>query len=122
MFDKLKAMGALAGLVKDKDKIKDAFERVKDKLARARLAGSSGGGAVRATVSGQMKVIDIEISPALAAGIAADDRTRLLAGGLIAEAVNDALTQAQSTLKTAIELEAKALGLPDLGGLANSFG
>ena len=49
------------------------------------------------------------------------DRTRQLASSLIADAVNDALAQAQVQLKSAIDAEAKALGLdgilPDLSSL-----
>lgn len=117
MFDKFKAMGAIAGLMGKKEAIKEAFERVKDKTGRTHLTGTGGGGAVKAVVSGHMKVVSIEMSPGLCAGISMDDKTRQLAGNLIAEAVNDALTQAQALLKESISAEAKALGLPDLGGL-----
>jgi DNA-binding protein YbaB len=117
MFDKFKAMGAIAGLMGKKGEIKAAVERVKDKLARATLTGTGGGGAVKALVSGQMKVLSIELSPALAAGIATDNRTRELAGDLIAQAVNDGLAQAQTLVKDSIAAEAQVLGLPDLGGL-----
>jgi DNA-binding protein YbaB len=92
-------------------------ERVKEKSAKTTVTGSGGGGAVKAVVSGQLKVVSIEISQALAAGIAADERTRVLAGNLIVEAVNDGLQQAQDALKDQIAAEAKALGLPELGGL-----
>lgn len=51
----------------------------------------------------------------------ADERTRQLASGLIAEAVNDAMKHAQLKIKEAIEVEAKAMGLdgmlPDLTAL-----
>ncbi|XVJ57920.1 MAG: YbaB/EbfC family nucleoid-associated protein [Tepidisphaera sp.] len=117
MFDKFKAMGAIAGLLGKKGEIKAAVERVKEKSAKTTVTGSGGGGAVKAVVSGQLKVVSIEISQALAAGIAADERTRVLAGNLIVEAVNDGLQQAQDALKDQIAAEAKALGLPELGGL-----
>ena len=117
MFDKFKAMGAIAGLMGKKGEIKAAVERVKEKSGRTTVTGSGGGGAVKAVISGQLKVVSIELSPALAAGIATDERTRALAGNLIAEAVNDGMKQAQDMLKDAIAAEAKALGLPDLGGL-----
>jgi DNA-binding protein YbaB len=117
MFDTFKAMGAIAGLLGKKGEIKAAVERVKEKSAKTTVTGSGGGGAVKAVVSGQLKVVSIEISQALAAGIAADERTRVLAGNLIVEAVNDGLQQAQDALKDQIAAEAKALGLPELGGL-----
>jgi hypothetical protein len=117
MFDKLKAMGAIAGLMGKKGEIQAAMERVKEKMSRTHVTGSGGGGAVKAVVSGQLKVVSIEMSPGLCAGISMDDKTRSLAGGLIAEAVNDGMAQAQAALKEAISAEAKALGLPDLGSL-----
>jgi len=117
MFDKLKSMGAIAGLLGKKDQLRDAMDRVKDKMSLARVTGTGGQGAVKAVVSGKMQVISIELAPALAAGIAADDRTRELAGNLITEAVNDGLSKAQSLLKECVEAEAKALGLPGLPGL-----
>jgi len=119
MFDNLKAMGAVAGLMKNKERLREAGDRVKEKMARARLTGEAGGGAARAVVSGQMRVVEVELSGPLVAGMAADDQTRALAGNLIAEAVNAALEQAQRLLQEEISKEAKELGLPDLPGLGN---
>ncbi len=119
MFDNLKAMGAMAGLMKNKDRLREVGERVKEKMARARVTGQAGGGAARAVVSGQMRVVEIELSGPLVAGMAADDKTRALAGTLITEAVNSALEQAQRMLQEEISKEARELGLPDLPGLGD---
>ncbi len=116
MFDKFKAMSTMAALMKNKDQLKAAGERVKAKSQEIRATGEGGGGAVRVTVSGQMKVLAVELQPALVSGMAADDRTRELAGNLIAEAVNNANQSAQMQMKALIEKEAKELGLPDLPG------
>ena len=67
------------------------------------------------TVNGQMKVLEVELTPALVAGMAADERTRELAGSLIADAVNQATATAQVMMKTVIDKESRDLGLPDLG-------
>jgi len=118
MLDNMKLMATLAGLMKNKDKVKAAGDRIKDKAQAVRATGEAGGGAARATVDGKMTVLSVELSPALIGGMAADDKTRDLAGSLIAEAVNNALRQAQQRMKAAIDEEAKALGfeggLPDL--------
>ncbi len=116
MFDKFKAMGAVAGLLKNQDKLKESFAKVQDQMSRTSVTGQAGGGAVRVTASGQMKILAVELSPALVAGMAGDDKTRTLAGSLIAEATNEALKQAQEKLKDAIDRESRALGLPELGG------
>jgi len=124
MFDKIKTMGALAALMKDKEKLKEAAGRIRDLSAAIRADGEGGGGAVRVTVDGRMKVLAVELQPALVAGMAADDRTRQLAGAVIAEAVNAAMVVAQGQMRVIMEREAKELGLPempaDLQGLLGS--
>jgi DNA-binding protein YbaB len=115
MFENLKAMGAMAALFKDKDKLKAAGERIKSAAAATRATGEGGAGAVRVTVDGKMRVLDVELQPALVSGMAADDRTRALAGSLIAEACNAAMAAAQAKMAVVIEKEAQALGLPGLG-------
>lgn len=114
MFDQLKSMQAVASLLKNKEKLAEAGERVKTRTAEIRATGASGGGACRATVSGRMELLDLHLEPALLAGMAVDDKTRALATGLIRDAVNDAMRGAQSQVKDLIAREAEALGLPGI--------
>ncbi len=114
MFDKLKTMQALGALMKNRDQIAQASERVKLRLEALRVEGQSGSGACRATVSGTMKVLDITLDPALLAGMSVDETTRDLAQGLIADAVNDAMKNAQARAKEIIAKEMEDLGLGDL--------
>ncbi|MCC6285906.1 MAG: YbaB/EbfC family nucleoid-associated protein [Phycisphaerales bacterium] len=120
MFDKLKAMTAMAGLLKNQDQIKGAIERVAQRLAQARVTGEAGGGAVRVTMSGKMDVVDVALAPALAAGLG-DEPTRQRAEFMIAEAMTLAQTRARHLAREVINREAGALGLPalpdDLGGV-----
>lgn len=116
MFDKLKALGAVASLMKDKDRLRESGDRVKARAAAIRAEGRGGQGAVRVIASGHLRVVSIEVAPALVAGMVADDRTRELAGSLIAEAVNDALALAQRQVQEELRREAQALGLGDLSG------
>lgn len=113
MFDKLKAVGALASLLKDKDKIQAAMERVKRVSEEVRAQGDAAGGAVRVTVNGQMKLLGVELAPALAAGIGADERTRELAGRAICDAANAAMASAQAKMRDVISKEMRELGLPE---------
>lgn len=123
MFDKFKAMGAVAGLMKNQDALKQAAGRVREKMERTTVSGEAGSGAARATVTGTLKVVSVELSPALVGGMNADERTRQLASSLIADAVNEAMKQAQLKIKEAIDVETKALGLegmlPDLAALTS---
>jgi len=115
MLDKLKAMSALTGLMKNQDKIKESMAAVRANLEHVRVRGQAGAGAAWVVMTGEMKVVEVELSPALVAGMAADEKTRILAGSLIAEAVNDATRQAQSKMKEAMDRESQKLGLGDLG-------
>jgi DNA-binding protein YbaB len=49
--------------------------------------------------------------------MALDEKTRQLAGSLIADAVNDAIRQAQAKLKETLDTEARAMGLDGLPAL-----
>jgi DNA-binding protein YbaB len=125
MFDSMKNLGALAGLMKNQDKIKTAGERVRTKLEATRVTGEAGAGAARAIVTGTLKVVSVELAPALVMGMASDAKTHELASSLIAEAVNNALAQAQLKMKEAIDVEAKDLGIDGLipnGGLGGLLG
>lgn len=122
MLDNLKALGALSGLMKNKDKIAESARRVRDELASARIGGQAGGGVVKAVASGDMRVVSIEISPALGAGIGASDSDRAMASALITEAVNDALTRARTVAQETIRRETEALGLPaDFAGMGGDL-
>jgi len=87
------------------------------------VGGRGGGGAARVVMTGELKVIEVELTSALVAGMAADEKTRVLAGTLIAEAVNDAMRMAQAIIKQTVDKEAEKLGLGDLGsGLGGMLG
>ena len=119
MFDQIKSLGAIAGLMKNKEKLREAGSRVKEKMEATKVIGEAGAGAARVVVTGTMRVIEVDLAPGLVQGMAADERTRLLAGSLIAEAVNEGLRRAQFAMKEAVEEEAKALGIEGLPGLEN---
>jgi DNA-binding protein YbaB len=121
MFDQLKMAGALAGLLKNKEGLKAAGERIRKRLKEVRAGGASGGGAVRATATGELRIESIQIEPALAAGLA-DPANRAYAEQLITEAVNNALDQAKAIAQREAGKEAEALGLPGMEGMAGMLG
>lgn len=122
MFDQLKMMQAMGSLMKNRGQLEEAAKRVSEKLADVRAEGEGGGGAVRAIVNGTMKVLRVELSPALVAGTAVDDNTRELAGGLIAEAVNKAQEAAQAQAREIVRKEAETLGIPGLEAMLEKGG
>lgn len=121
MFDQLKMAGALAGLLKNKDNLRAAGERIRARLKDVRAGAAAGGGAVRATATGELRIESIHIEPALAAGLA-DPANRSYAEQLITEAVNNALDQAKALAQREAAKEAEALGLPGMDGIAGMLG
>jgi len=129
MFDQFKAMGALAGLLKNGDRLREAGERVKTTLEALRVDGESGGGAVHVRASGRMRIESVAIAPAIGAALAgADEAARAEAHELVAAAINEALQRAEREAKDVIARELDDLGLSDLadmggpGGLAGLLG
>ena len=123
MFESLKAAGALAGLMKNKEALKASGERIKVRLGELRAAGGSGGGAVRATVSGDMKLISVTLEPAVCMGLASgSDASREQVQQLIVEAVNNASDIAKVMAQREIAREAESLGLPNMPGLEGLLG
>ena len=106
MFDQMRAMGAIASLMKDREKLADAAERVKTRLEDARVEGVAGGGAICVTVAGTMRVVGVHIEPAMASAFSADEQSRLMAQELIAEATNEAMARAQAMARETIAEEA----------------
>ncbi|PCI08113.1 hypothetical protein COB72_08925 [bacterium] len=121
MFDKLKTMQALGSLMKNKEQLAQAGERIKAKVETMRVDGEAGGGACRAVVNGKMKLLDLTLDPALLAGMAVDEKTRDLATSLIKDAINDATQRAQQQVQDLISREAEELGLGDIGGQLGGF-
>lgn len=80
-------------------------------LARRTVQGSAGAGLVTATVSGELRVLAIEIDPKLLA-----EGDRALLQDLTAAAVNAALQNAQRMVQEEMQRAAGALGLPGAPG------
>ncbi len=121
MFDNLKGMAGLAGIMKDLPKIKAKMEEVKQRLAKLTVEAETGGGAVRATANGQLRIVNIQIDQALFAGIAdaANPDDRVIAEELICGAVNTALEKARELAEQEMSGAAGEFGLPlPPGGLS----
>lgn len=123
MFDNLKGMAGLAGLLKDLPKIKAKLDEVKQGLAEKTVTSETGGGAVSVTANGLMRIVSIDIDAALMGGLAdpANPQDKAIAEDLISGAVNAALTKARELAEQEMAVAAGELGLPlppgGLGGL-----
>jgi DNA-binding protein YbaB len=123
MFESLKGMAGLAGLMKDLPRIQQKMRDVKERLAGMTVSAETGGGAVRAVASGNLRIVAIEFDPSMLAAMvdATQLEDRAVAEELITGAVNAALERAQSMAAEELNAAAQELGVPlppgGLGGL-----
>lgn len=125
MLDNLKSMATMAGLLKDLPKIKQRMAALKEQLDRQTVTGETGGGAVRVTATGLLRVVSVEVDPAMLAGLvdSADPQDKAMAEDLIAGAVNDALRKAREMAESEAAAIAGEMGLPfPPGGLSGLVG
>ncbi len=122
MFEQMKAMGALAGLMRDKERLAEISEKVQETLERVRVVGEGGGGAVRVVMSGKMNVESVEFDPSFAQGMGASDESRMMGQELVKEAVNDASAKARIVLQKEMSRLSEELGLPEIPGMGSLLG
>lgn len=114
MFDNLKGMSQVASLLRDLPKLKARMEEAKERLGDVRVDAETGGGAVRATADGHMKIVALHVEPGLMSALVdpALEDDRAMAEDLIAGAVNQALVRAREAAEAELRGAAEELGLP----------
>lgn len=123
MFENLKDMASMAGLLKDLPKLKAKLDEVKTRLGEQTVEAQSGGGAVRVTANGLLRVVSIDFDQALLGSLleVSNPDDCAVAGELIVGAVNAALASARELAEQEMADAAGELGLPlppgGLGGL-----
>lgn len=125
MFEGLRNMAGLAGVMKDLPRIKAKMEEVQQRLETITVEASTGGGAVTAKANAKMRIIGVKVDPALLAGLvdAKEPADREIAEELIAGAVNAVLEKAKERAGAEFQDAAQELGLPiPPGGLAGLMG
>ena len=92
MFDNLKGIAGLAGVMKDLPRLKLKMEEVKQRLGEIVVEAETGGGAVRVKANAQLRVISIDIDDVLMASLvdSGNPDDRAMAEDLITGAVNAA--------------------------------
>ena len=97
MFENLKQMKQLMGMMGNVDGMREQAEKIQEELARETVVGEAGAGAVKVTMNGQMRVVGVHVDPALLAGLTGDDAAgQAMAQDLIAMATNDGLRKNSS--------------------------
>jgi len=94
----------LGALLRRAQEVQERMAALQRDLARRRVEASAGAGMVRAVVTGELRVLAVEIDPKL---LAAGDRPMLQ--DLVAAAVNSALAQAQRMVQEEMQRAAAAM-------------
>jgi DNA-binding YbaB/EbfC family protein len=97
----------LATLLRRAKEVQERMASLQRELARRTIEGSAGAGLVTVTVTGELRVLRVEIDPQLLAG---GDREMLQ--DLVAAAVNAALANAQRIVQEEMQRAAGALQAP----------
>lgn len=116
MFDQLKAMSAIAGLMKNKDALAGAAQRVQEELTRRVITVESPDKSISVQVSGKLELLSVAINPKVVQDAAAggpEVHSRM--EQLIQRAVNLAMSKAKDAIAEEIGKESQKLGLGDLG-------
>ncbi|MEM9111135.1 MAG: YbaB/EbfC family nucleoid-associated protein [Planctomycetota bacterium] len=116
MFDQLKNLKELAGLMGNLGDIKEKVEQAQADLAAKTVQAESGAGAVRVTMNGKFEVVQVEVDPAMITTLAGagTDADRQMVEELIASAMNAAVSKVQDLLKDTIGEATGGLNLPGL--------
>jgi nucleoid-associated protein EbfC len=107
MFDALKGLGNLGGLMAKAREMQTKMKEVQDELGRKQVSSDAGGGMVEAVVNGRMELVKVRIDKSR---IDVND-TELLEDMIVA-AVHGAQVKAAEMNKTEMAKVASDLGLP----------
>jgi hypothetical protein len=90
-------------------------EEVQRKLGQAVVEGSSGGGAVTATMNGKKQLLKLRIDPSAVIGLGGDKPDVEMLEDLVVAAVNEAGRKADDILQSSVKGMLGGLKLPGLG-------
>ena len=99
--------GDLSQLMAQAQEAQQKLQALQQELAARRVEGTSGGGMVKASVSGAMRVLAIEIEPQLL-----DSGDRDMLQDLVAAAVNAALGNAQRMIQEEMQRASASFNIP----------
>jgi DNA-binding YbaB/EbfC family protein len=105
----------IGDMMKQAQQVQARFGELQRELATRRFEASSGGGMVQAVVSGQLRVLSVEIEPSLVSG---GDREMIQ--DLCAAAVNAALEKAQRGVQEEFQKLQSTMVIPGAGGAGPS--
>ena len=90
-------------------------EEMQNKLAQTVVEGSSGGGAVTATMNGKKELIKVKIDPSAVASLSGPNPDVEMLEALIVGAVNEAGHKADEAIQSSVKGALGGLNIPGLG-------
>lgn len=102
-------MGNLGGMMKQAKKLMDETKRIQDDLTAERVEASSGGGVVKAVVSGMGQLLEIKIDPQVV-----DPEDVEMLEDLVTTAVREALTKSEELRTERLQAVTGGLNLPGM--------
>jgi DNA-binding YbaB/EbfC family protein len=107
MFDVLKNLGNLPGLMAKAREMQDKMKAMQDELARRHVSADAGGGMVEATVNGRLELVKLKIDKARI-----DPNDTEMLEDLVVAAVHAAQGKAAEMVQGEMQKMAGDLGLP----------
>ncbi len=92
-------------MLKQMQQMQSKLAKVQEDLEREQIESSAGGGAVKAVVTGQQKMVSITIDPDVAGDVE-------MLQDLVVAAVNDAMDRSRALAAERMQSVAAGLGLP----------
>jgi nucleoid-associated protein EbfC len=90
-------------------------EEVQRKLGQTVVEGSSGGGAVTATMNGKKQLLKIKIDPSAVVSLGGDHPDVEMLENLVVAAVNEAGRKAEDAIQSSVQGVLGGLNIPGLG-------
>ena len=107
MFDALKNLGSLPGLMAKAKEMQEKMRAAQEELGRKQVSADAGGGMVEATVNGRLELVRIRIDKNK---VNAQDLEMI--EDLVVAAVNAAQSKAAEMMRAEMQKTAGELGLP----------
>jgi nucleoid-associated protein EbfC len=92
-------------MLKQMQQVQNRMAKVQADLEREQIEAAAGGGAVKAVVNGQQKLLSLEVDPDVAGDLE-------MLQDLVVAAVNEALERSRELAATKMQAVAAGLGLP----------
>ncbi|MCC5827863.1 MAG: YbaB/EbfC family nucleoid-associated protein [Phycisphaeraceae bacterium] len=126
MFDQLKNIKGLMGLMGRTDELRQKYDEVQERLGRRTVEADAGAGAVRVIVNGKLELVRVELDQAMIqtltradgeATVEQEQDNRKMIEELIKSAVNEGLNRARALFQQELQSAASEMNLPGLEGM-----